>query len=116
MKIMYQVIIPENVHSIIDNFILSYRNVFVKLFNDTWLSSENEIIENYVLRSKKFQREIYYSVNDLLKEEKILWYSTLENKNFEITTIVWNYRLFIEYWEDNDDKIRFVENIRFFNK
>ena len=116
MKIMYKIIILENVHSIIDNFILSYRNVFVKLFNDTWLSSENEIIENYVLRSKKFQREIYYSVDDLLKEENILWYKKLENWNLEITTIVWNYRLFIEYWEDNDDKIRFVENIRFFNK
>ena len=63
-----------------------------------------------------FKDSIYDWINELLIDNKILWYKTLENKNFEITTVVWNYRLFIEYIEDNNEKARFVENIRFFNK
>jgi len=70
-----------------------------------------------ILKIPIFLKEIIYnSIYILFKKGKILWFKRLENWNLEITTIVWNYRLFIEYWEDNDEKIRFIENIRFFYK
>jgi len=48
--------------------------------------------------------------------EKIYWYSTLENKNHQIKTKLWNFKIFIEYTEDNIKKIRFIENIEFYKK
>ena len=84
---MYEVIFTDNSSNNINAFIDWYLNSFLDLFTDTWLY-----------------------------EEKILWFSKLENWNLEITTIVGNYRLFIEFFEEKENKLRFVENIRFFNK
>jgi hypothetical protein len=52
----------------------------------------------------------------LRKEEKIIIYKPLKNKNLKIIIRVWNYNLFIEYSEDNDEKVRFVEDIVFNRK
>gem|GEM_PF-6720769 len=55
-------------------------------------------------------------MRDILQEEKIIAYKPLENNKFMITIKVLNYRLFVEYSEDNNDKLRFVENISFNKK
>ena len=113
---MYKVDFREKSSDSIDWFINWYLGNFLELFTDTWLYEEETIKNTYIDNSLKFQKNIYDSVENLLSEENILWYNILENNDFEITTIVWNYRLFIEYWEDNNEKLRFIENIRFFNK
>ena len=113
---MFSLIYQDLFYKKLDFFIESSLKNHLDRFSDTWIENEFLIVWNYIEKSKNFKTSILNSVEKILFEEKILWYSILENNNFEITTIVWNYRLFIEYWEDNDDKIRFVENIRFFNK
>ncbi len=113
---MYKVKIPKEIHNKIFNFIDNYKIFFIKSFNDSWIYYEDLIIENYVKNSKKFQREIYFSMRDILQEEKIIAYKPLENNKFMITIKVLNYRLFVEYSEDNNDKLRFVENISFNKK
>ena len=116
MKIMYELKYIWNSSENIDKFINWYLNSFLELFENSGLESENIIKNHYIQNSIKFQEDIFYSIKNILAEANILWFKKLENWNLEITTIVWNYRLFIEYWENNDEKIRFIENIRFFYK
>jgi len=111
---MYNIIFSSKVHTKIHNFIDSYKEVFLKTFTDTWIYYENLIKESYIKTSKRFQREIYYSINDNLKE-KIIAKKVIQDY-FQTTVLVWNYRLFIDFEEDNQDKIRFIENIEFHKK
>lgn len=113
---MFRLIYEKLFYINLDYFIDSSLKNHLDRFNDSWIENEFLITWNYIEKSKIFKKDILDSVENLLSEENILWYNILENNDFEITTIVWNYRLFIEYWEDNDDKLRFIENIRFFNK
>ena len=113
---MYKIIFREKWRNKLKEFIVSYKNSNLRLYIDTGIYYENLIRENYIKNSREFYYKIRKEISNILKEENILWFSTLENWNLETTTITWNYRLFIEYNEDLDNKLRFVENIRFFNK
>lgn len=111
---MYNVIFSAKVHTKIHKFIDSYKEVFLKTFTDTWIYYENLIKESYIETSKKFQREIYNSIESNLKE-KIIAKKIIKN-SFQTIVLVWNYRLFVDFEEDNQDKIRFIENIEFNKK
>jgi hypothetical protein len=83
---MYNVIFSPKVHTKIHNFIDSYKEVFLKTFTDTGIYYENLIKESYIETSKKFQREIYNSINSNLKEE-IIAKKIIEN-SFQTTVLV----------------------------
>jgi len=113
---MYALIYQLKAENKIKWFIKFYKNIFINMFFDTGLFYEDIIVRNYIEISEKFYNEIIDSIDLFFEEEKIFWYKKLENKNFQVSLIVENFRLFIEYSEDNQDKIRFIENIEFHKK
>lgn len=111
---MYRVIFSTEVHKTIHNFIDSYKYSFLKLFTDTWIYYENQIKQSYIEWSKKFHTDIYYSLENNLREE-IIWKKTLDNW-YSSVALVWNYRLFINFEEDKIEKTRFINYIEFHKK
>lgn len=109
---MYKVIIPESIHDIIKNFIKVFRDRYLDLYSDTWIYYEDLIRKNYIEISKKFYKEIFYSLETNFKWD-ILWRKDTWNWKFKVIITVWNFRLFIDYSEDNTKKIRFIESIEF---
>ena len=93
-----------------------YLNSYLNLFKDTWIDNIYLIEKNYIDFATKFRDDIYNKINLKCLEEKIYWYTVLGNNNYEIKTIVGNYRIFIEYSENNQEKIRFIENVEFYKK
>jgi hypothetical protein len=69
---MYNVNLSSQVHQKIYDFLDSYKNTFLKLFTDTLIFYENQIRQSYIDWTKKFQRDIYYSLEFHLKED-IVW-------------------------------------------
>lgn len=55
---MFKVFLSDEVLFLIDNFIDSYRNKFLKRFIDTWIFNENLIRNNYIEISKEFRNNI----------------------------------------------------------
>jgi len=113
---MYELIYKKKSENKIKSFIKSYKNIFLNTFTDTGLFYEDIIRENYINNSEKFYNEIIDSIDWIFTQEQILWYSILENHNLQIVKIVWNYRLFIEYSENLDKRMRFIEDIKFNKK
>ena len=113
---MYELIYKKKSENKIKSFIKSYKNIFLDTFTDTWLFYEDIIRENYINNSEKFYNEIIDNIDLFFTEEKILWYSILKNNNLQITKIIWNYKLFIEYSENINNRIRFIEDIKFNKK
>jgi hypothetical protein len=111
---MYSIVFWEKVHVVVHRFIDSYKNSFLKIFTDTWIYYENQIRESYIEWSKKFQRDIYNSIEDHLKKD-LIWKKVLENW-FSTMILVWNYRLLIEFREDIYEKIRFINNLEIYKK
>ena len=85
------------------------------LYSDTWIYYEDIIVQNYIDSSEKFKDEILENIDEKLENE-IFWYKLLENWNFKITLILRSFKLFVEYFEDKNEKIRYVENIEFHKK
>jgi hypothetical protein len=113
---MYKVEYKNKPEEKLKLFINSYKNIYLETFTDTWLFYEDLIRQNYINISEKFFNEIIDFIDDIFSQEKIYWYSVLENKNYQIKTKLWNFRIFVEYTENNIEKIRFIENIEFYKK
>ncbi len=113
---MYKIILRKQAKDTIEKFIISYKNSYLKMYSDTWIYYEDIIRENYIKIAKNFYFDIKNNIEKSLQEEKIIAYKPLENNKFIITIKVLNYRLFVEYSENNNDKLRFVENISFNKK
>lgn len=113
---MFSIIYWDLFYESLDFFIEWNLKNHLQRFNNTWIKNEFLIVWNYIEKSKNFKTDILDSIDEIFFQNKILWYSVLKNKNLEVTLIVWNYRLFVEYMEDSNEKLRFIENIRFFNK
>lgn len=111
---MYKVIVTDFVLNKIDIFIEWYLNTFLNLIEDSGIYNEHIIKNNYIEISQEFKINIIESIKDSFKEE-IIWKKILQN-SFQTIVLVWNYRLFIDFEEDNQEKIRFIENIEFHKK
>lgn len=111
---MYNVIFSDKVHKNIHSFIDSYKESFLKIFSDTWIYYEEQIRKSYIETSKKFQREIYISIENQLKQE-IIW-RKIENNELSCLISSKNYKIFVYFEEDENKKIRFVNNIEFHKK
>lgn len=108
---MYKVIVTDFILNKIDIFIEWYLNTFLSLIEDSGIYNEHIIKNNYIEISQEFKSNIIESIKESFKEE-IIWKKILKNA-FQTTVLVWNYRLFVDFEEDNQDKIRFIENIEF---
>jgi hypothetical protein len=69
---VFNVVLTEDIISKIDNFIDSYRSVFLNRFLDTGIFNEELIRNNYIEISREFRNNIYSEINDRLKKEIVL--------------------------------------------
>lgn len=112
---MYKIIISEIVLNKIDNFMELYLNTFLSLFEDSWIDNVYLIEDNYVKISEELKIKIISWIRNTFKE-KIIWKKIWENNELLVVILVWNYRLFIDFTENLEEKIRFIENIEFYRK
>jgi len=104
---MYRVSLTNKSINYLWNYFNSYRKYFEDLFEDSWIWSENQIINLYIEESKNRKIELLKLIKDTLQEENILW-----RKNEKFIIIRWRTKyLFIDYEEDINVKERFVLNI-----
>ncbi len=113
---MHNFTITKKVINKIDKFIKWYLDNFLDLFEDSWIDNIELIEQNYLKTSEEFENKIYDSIENIFWGQKIISYKILQNKNFEITIIIWNYRFFVEYFEDTKQEIRIIKNINIFKK
>lgn len=114
-KYMYKIIISEYVLDKIDNFMESYLNSFLSLFEDSWIDNVHLIEDNYIKISEELKIKIISWIKNTFKE-KIIWKKIWENNELSVVILVGNYRLFIDFTENLEEKIRFIENIEFYKK
>ena len=113
---MHSIIIKQRVYDNIDLFINSYRNMYLNIYDDTWIEDENLIRNNYVQTSKKLKFLIFQKLEKCFMSELILWKRIWDDGSTSVSLVIWNYRVFIDYLEDLTEKIRYIENIEFYKK
>lgn len=113
---MYKINLSTYTHRIINEFIIWYRKVFLELFDDTWIEDEKLIRDTYIKTSKEFKNKIYKNINSCLQNNIVLWTTYKEDSFFMITITINNFRLFIYYKEDKENRERYIENIEFYKK
>ena len=113
---MFKVEYDETVIISINNFVNWYLNTFLERFNDSWIFNENIIVNNYKNKSIELKKSIFSEVENNFWNLEILGYKPLKNNIRKTWILVWNYRLFIEYSEDLENKIRFIEKVEFHKK
>jgi len=111
---MYKVLKTNKVINKLDYFIESFLNSFLVLFEDSGIQDVDIIKNNYIKISKDFKNNILSKFR-ILEEEKLFWYKNIDNK-IQISFIIWNYRFFIYFTEDDISKIRVIEDIEIFKK
>jgi len=113
---MYKVELKEISIDEIDNFIDSYLHSFLDLFIDSWIEDVYLIEENYKNIATKFRNQIYKSIEASCEQDIIYWKRVWDENELSVILSVWNYKLFIDYKENNISKIRYIENIEFYKK
>jgi|SaaInlStandDraft_5_1057022.scaffolds.fasta_scaffold01455_5 hypothetical protein len=113
---MFKIELKSEVIDKIDNFIDWYLNSFLSLFIDSWIKDVYLIEENYKNIATKFRDQIYSSLQETCEKEIIFWKKVWDKNQLSIIISIWNYKLFVDYKEDEILKIRFIENIEFYKK
>ena len=90
-------------------------NSFLSLIEDSWIDNIYLIENNYIKISEELKIKILSWIKETLKEQ-IVWRKIWENNELSVVIMVWNYRLFIDFTENVEEKIRLVENIEFYKK
>lgn len=104
---MYSVFFSEEISEYVLKYFEKYREYFENLFEDSWIWSEKQIIESYIEESINRHNEIKSLIIKTLKEENILWKTSLN-------TIVIKWRtkyLFIEWEENISSKYRIISKL-----
>lgn len=113
---MYKIIYSNKSSLTITNFIDSYKKWFIKLYINSWLSFEDEIINNYIELWNVFYDLIKENIINIFKRDVIFWISEKEYWLLMITIPINNFRLFIYYTENEKLKERYIEDIEFYKK
>lgn len=110
---MFKISITDNASYKLDNFINSYFKVSINLFTDCWIEDSSIIKKNYIKESDNFKDDIYINLSKNLSLYEILLKRRLrENYNSTVISLR-NWNLFVYYTEDEEQKIRFIEDIEF---
>lgn len=113
---MYKLILKEEIISTIDNFVDKFLYSSINLYVDTWIRDIDLIIKNYETSVVLFRDKIYDTLEVKLTEENIFWKKISENNQLSVIISVWNYRLFVDFSEDELQELRIIENIEFYKK
>lgn len=97
----------------IDNFINSYKNIFKKIYSDTWIYDEDLIISNYYSIWDNLYHKIKDNIERNFNKNNLLWQHVKDNKKNFIIMSINNFRLFIYYSENLELKERYIEKIEF---
>ena len=104
---MYQIQYNKKVEKYLSKYFRIYREYYENLYMDSWLWNENQIINWYKDESINRKYEIITSINNIIWEDEILG-RTLDNTIF----IIWRKKyIFVEWLDDNINKIRYIKNI-----
>lgn len=113
---MYRLILKEEIISKIDNFVDQFLHSSINLYIDTWIQNIELIIKNYETSAVLFRDKIYDTLEIKLIENNILWKKISEDNQLSVIISVWNYRLFVDFSENESQKLRIIENIEFYKK
>lgn len=112
-----QVYFSDKANADIKNFFDFYRDLYLRLYDDTWLWPTEEYIKNSYCESAMLMRDaVYIEIEALFFQEKIFGYVPWNDESDIrlITKKYWNYRLFIEYRETSDYRI--IKGVRIYKK
>ena len=108
---MYKIIIEKQARNTIEKFILSYKNVFVERFFDSWIEDEEIIIGYYIHKWDSLEKEINAELKFKLSWKKVIWYRLYETWEKSIKIFLKSFMLEVYFEEDEKEKMRFVEKI-----
>lgn len=111
---MYRIEYSKNCLLKIELFINSYRNIFSKLFQDSGLIAEEEIVKNYIKTSQILRKKIFDNIETTAIEEKIFGRCITEDPKKHFTYNINSFKIFV-YFSENQN-IRKIEDIEFFRK
>lgn len=112
---MYSFNIKDQVDENIDIFIDKYLEGFLSIFTDSWISNLYLIEQNYYKTAEVFRDKIYDAIFHVFSWD-IIWKYTWDGGEYYTIVSVWNFKLFIEYSEDVEKQIRYIEHIEFHKK
>ena len=113
---MYKLVYNDFAIEKIDIFTKSYRNSFIRLFEDSGLLMEKEIVDNYIKLWDRLHELIFENIDKNFSENIILWISKTDSGETFSTLTIKNFRLFVYYKELNDKQIRIINNVEIFKK
>jgi len=104
---MYKVSLTNNSINYLWDYFDKYRKYFENLYQDSWIWSENQIINSYIDEAKNRKIEVLDLIKNTLEEENVLW----RKDNYSII-IKWRTKyIFIDFEEDNELRERFLIDI-----
>ncbi len=104
---MYKVSLTNNSINYLWDYFDKYRRYYEKVYEDTWIWSENQIINSYIDEAKNRKIEVLNLIKNTLEEENVLW-----RKDNYSTIIKWRTKyIFIDFEEDIKLKERYVISI-----
>ncbi len=98
------------------SFAESYKNIFIRLYYDSWLDNEYQFIAEYMDKWDELRENIKIQIHEKLSEETIFWYKLYGDWQKSVKIFLKSFMLEIFYEEDLDEKIRFIENIKISKK
>lgn len=98
---MPKVIFSKSADAAIETFIHQYVDSFVRLYTDTGIWSNRDILENYILGAEGIYREIRSAITEKLSSEKVLGRKPSE-KASELSFHIGS-RLIIVFFSDNKE-------------
>lgn len=104
---MYKVLFSRETFEYISDYFEKYREYYEKLYEDSWIWSEKQIVDSYIKESSNRKEEIIGIITTYLKEEKIFW-RTRDN------TIIISWRtkyIFLDFEENLDLMQRYIVGI-----
>lgn len=105
-----QILFTETADAEIENFINHYVDSFIRLYTDTGIWSEQEIIVNYVQGAEGLYREIRESIVEKLSAEKVLGRKP-SDKISELSFSIGKRLIIVFFSDDKKTNVRWIESI-----
>ena len=113
---MFKVSITSNAVLKQETFILSYRNIFLRLYSDTGIQDEKHIIDNYMKLSTHLSKQIEDIIFWVLEQNIVLWRKEDEMDIFLIIRRCEWFYIHIKYHENIVLQERTILDLIFYKK
>lgn len=101
---MFKVFYDEWVMDYLSLYFKLYRQYFETLYEDSWIWSEEVIVDSYIQEAKQRKKEIIELMKKILSQEIVFW------KTYNNTIVLkWKTKcIFINFKENIENKERYV--------